>query len=109
METLSSEHDYPAKINSILEDLRIQKEHNRVLKAKIYDAEKSSRMSHENMVNLEHTIRELKRSADDSKKNNARSKQNAKLDEAADKIDELVEANQYLTAAKDQAVKLSGK
>ena len=46
----------------------------------------------------------MKRLLDDNKKIQARSKQSAKLEEAADKIDELVEANQYLNAAKDQAV-----
>ena len=53
LESLSSETDYPAKINAILEDLRIQKDHNRVLKSKVYDAEKASRIAHESMVKLE--------------------------------------------------------
>lgn len=109
LETLNSETDYPQKINTILEDLRVQKEHNRVLKSKVYEAEKASRNSHDNMIKQEQTIRELKKALDDTKRFNAKSKQNAKLEEAADKIDELVEANQYLNAAKDQAVQLSSK
>ena len=86
----------------------MQKEHNRVLKSKVYDAEKSSRIAHENMVKLEQTIRDLKRIQNDEKTANSKSKQTEKLNQAADKIDELVQANQYLNEAKDKAVKMTG-
>jgi len=38
-----------------------------------------------------------------------KSKQHERLNEASEKIDELIQANQYLNAAKENAVKLSGK
>ena len=61
------------------------------------------------MVGLEQTIRELKRVSDEQKKFNLKSKQNERLNEAADKIDELVNANSALNEAKEKAVKLTGK
>ena len=90
LSSLSSEHDYPTKINNLLEDLRVQKEQNRVLRTSVYDAEKSSKLAHENMINYEQTIRELKKTAQESKTSNTKTKVNEKLQEAADKIDELV-------------------
>ena len=106
--SLSNEEDYPLKINAILEDLRTQKEHNKVLKQKLYDADRSSRISHENMVQLEHTVRELKSIADASNSKNQNRKEAQRMNEAADKIDELIQANQFLVEAKDKAVKLTG-
>ena len=61
------------------------------------------------MVGLEQTIRELKRVSDEQKKFNLKSKQNERLNEAADKIDELVNANSALNEAKEKAIKLTGK
>ena len=106
---MSKENDNPTKITAILEDLRVQKEQNRLMKSKVYEAERASRVAHEGMVKLEETNRELKRVAEETKKQHARSKQTERLNEAADKIDELVQANSYLNAAKDKAVKLTGK
>ena len=79
------------------------------MKQKVYEAEKSSQAAHANMVGLEQTIRELKRVSDEQKKFNLKSKQNERLNEAADKIDELVNANSALNEAKEKAVKLTGK
>ena len=61
------------------------------------------------MVKLEQTIKDLKQASLDQKKLQSKSKQNERLQDAAEKIDELVQANQYLNQAKDNAVKLSGK
>lgn len=61
------------------------------------------------MVGLEQTIRELKRVSEEQKKFHLKSKQNERLNEAADKIDELVQANSQLNDAKEKAVKLTGK
>ena len=61
------------------------------------------------MVKLEQTIKDLKNANLEQKKLQSKSKQNERLAEASEKIDELVQANQYLNQAKDNAVKLSGK
>ena len=65
--------------------------------------------THGNMMRLEQTIKDLKANALDQKKLAAKSKQHERLNEASEKIDELVQANQYLNQAKENAVKLSGK
>ena len=65
LEATTDQHKYPDKINSVLEDLRVQKEHNKVLRAKLIDADKSSKLAHENMVKLEVTIRQLKQTANE--------------------------------------------
>ena len=61
LEAVSNQNDFPSKINSLLEDLRVQKQQNKLMKDKVIEAEKASRQSHESMVGLEQTIRELKR------------------------------------------------
>ena len=90
LEATTDEHKYPDKIAQCLSDLRVQKEHNKVLRAKLIDADRASKLSHENMVKLEVTIRQLKQAANEQKLQNTKTKQSEKLNEAADKIDELV-------------------
>ena len=105
LEATNDEHKYPDKINQILEDLRIQKEQNRIQRMKQVDSDKSNLLAHENMVKLEVTIRQLKQNAAEQKLQSTKGKQNEKLNEAADKIDELVQANTFLNAAKDKVQK----
>jgi len=57
---MTSETDYPAKIKSLLEDLRVLRDQNKALKSKLYEEEKKNRLSHANMVQMEQTIREFK-------------------------------------------------
>lgn len=54
-------------------------------------------------MKLEHTVRELKKVAAEQKAQSTKGKQGEKLNEAADKIDELVQANHFLNQAKDKA------
>ena len=67
------------------------------------EAEKSSLASHQTMVGLEQTIRDLRRQTEEQKKSQAKSKQTERLNEAADKIDELLHANANLATQKDKA------
>jgi len=57
---MSSENDYPAKIKSLLDDLRVLKDQNKSIKSKLYEEEKKSRAAHASMIQMEQTIRELK-------------------------------------------------
>ena len=61
------------------------------------------------MVQLEQTVRELRKIADEQNSKNANRKETQRMTEAADKIDELIQANQFLVEAKDKAVKLTGQ
>ena len=53
LDSITNENDYPQKIRTVTEDLRVQKEANRNLKTKLYEAEKQNRTAHLNMVGLE--------------------------------------------------------
>lgn len=46
LEAFNSETDYPAKITSLMEDLRVQRDQNKSLKAKLYEEERKGRTSH---------------------------------------------------------------
>ena len=57
---MDQDNNYPAKIRVLTEDARVNKENNRNLKAKLTEADRTNRNAHENMVRLEHTVRDLK-------------------------------------------------
>lgn len=43
---MTSETEYPGKIKSLLEDLRVLRDQNKSLKTKLYEEEKKSRAAH---------------------------------------------------------------
>ena len=109
LEQMNQEGFNEKQAQQFINDLRIQKEKNKQLKLQLVESEKINKSSHANVVKLEQQIKELKAANQEQKKLQSKSKQNERLAEATDKIDELVQANQYLNQAKENAVKLSGK
>lgn len=67
------------KITAVLNDLRVQKEQNKKLKQQIADYERQNKSTHNNMMRLEDTIKEMKAAALEQKKQYARSKQNERV------------------------------
>ena len=55
-----AENEYPQKINSLIEELRVTREKNLALEERIKREEKSSKIAQERMVQLEEKCRELK-------------------------------------------------
>ena len=97
------------QVKGLMQELRVKAEQNKKLRQQLLESERINKGTHENMMRMEHQVKELKTSAAEQKKANAKSKQNERLNEASEKIDELIQANQYLNQAKENAVKLSGK
>ena len=57
---MTSETEYPGKIKTLMEDIRLLRDQNKALKTKLYEEEKKNRTAHDKMIQLEQTIRELK-------------------------------------------------
>ena len=53
MEAQENKDAFPTKINQLLDDLRVQKDQNKIMKQKVIEAEKSSLAAHQTMVGLE--------------------------------------------------------
>ena len=86
-----NEDGYQEKqVNQFIQDLRVQKEKNKQLKAQLLESERLNKSTHANMVKLEQTIKDLKQAGVEQKKLQSKSKQNERLAEASEKIDELV-------------------
>ena len=79
-----------------MNELRAKDLQNKKLRQQLTESERLNKGTHTNMVRLEQTIKELKANALEQKKLHAKSKQNERLNEASEKIDELIQANQYL-------------
>ena len=60
LQAMTSETDYPGKIKSLLEDVRVMKDQNKSLKAQLYEENRKAREVHGKFVDLESTVRELK-------------------------------------------------
>ena len=89
-------------------DYRVMKEKNKKLKQQLDESERLNKATHANMMRLEDTIKELRNNAAEQKKLMSKNKQNEKVSvsigissflqliEASEKIEELMQANQYL-------------
>ena len=56
-----NENGYQEKqVNQFIQDLRVQKEKNKQLKAQLLESERLNKSTHTNMVKLEQTIKDLK-------------------------------------------------
>ena len=99
----------PSRVKNLLEDLRVEKEKNKRLKLQVQAAEAAAKSSQQQMIRLDNTIKELKLQQQNQKAYSQKNKQQERLTEAAEKIDELIQANTHLNQAKESAVKLSGK
>ena len=60
IQNLYDGEDFSGKVNSLLDDIKLQKEQNGELKKKVYETEKNNRVLHTNVKKLEETIREIK-------------------------------------------------
>jgi len=60
---MANETELPTRLNSLQNELRAQKEQNRIFRQKLYEAEKNNVRLHEQMVMLEETVRELRSAA----------------------------------------------
>lgn len=60
LESMTNETELPSRLNALQNDLRVQKEQNRIFRQKLYEAEKNNVRLHEQMVMLEETVRELR-------------------------------------------------
>ena len=76
-----------------MQELRVKAEQNKKLKMQLAESERINKGTHANFMKMEQQVKELKTSAAEVKKANAKSKQNERLNEASEKIDELIQAN----------------
>jgi hypothetical protein len=60
LESLNSETDYPGKITQLMEDLRVQRDQNKSLKAKLYEEERKGRTAHAQIISLTQKVSQMK-------------------------------------------------